>query len=134
MTASASSLVPREPSSPADDLGLPVFVYGTLLDETFVVRLLEHPVATQRARLEGYRVQTLPAFDWPVLVHDASSSVDGVVYRGLCAEDLRRLDLYEGTAEGLYRRVGVQVMVESAGTPETAWTYLPTPKTLGRLG
>lgn len=125
--------MPRGPSSPADDLGLPVFVYGTLLDELFVSRLLEHPVSAQRARLDGYRVEMLPAFDWPVLVYDRMSSVDGLLYRGLDAEDLRRLDLYEGTAEGLYRRVGVQVVAEAAETPETAWTYLPTRKTLGRL-
>jgi len=111
-----------------------VFVYGTLLDELFVSRLLEHPVSAQPARLDGYRVETLPGFDWPVLVHDRSSSVDGLVYRGLDAEDLRRLDLYEGTAEGLYRRVGVQVVSEAARAPETAWTYLPTRKTLSRLG
>ena len=134
MTGSSSSLTPRGSSSPADALGLPVFVYGTLLDEIFVVRLLEHPVSAQRARLDGYRVETLPAFDWPVLVHDPAGSVDGLVYRGLDAEDLRRLDLYEGTAEGLYRRVGVQVVAEPGTAAETAWAYLPTGKTLSRLG
>ena len=111
-----------------------MFVYGTLLDEQFISRLLEHPVSSQRARLDGYRIETLPAFDWPVLVHDLTSSVDGLLYRRLDAEDLRRLDLYEGTAEGLYRRVGVQVVAHEAEAPETAWTYLPTGKTLGRLG
>ena len=133
MAASGSSLTPRGPSTGADALGLPVFVYGTLLDEVFVSRLLEHPVSVEPARLDGFRVETLPAFDWPVLVHDAAGSVEGRVYRKLDAEDLRRLDLYEGTAEGLYRRVGVQVVVAAADVPETAWAYLPTPKTLQRL-
>lgn len=134
MEPTGSSLAPGGPSTATDALRLPVFAYGTLLDELFVSRLLEHPVSSEPARLDGYRVETLPAFDWPVLVHDAASCVEGRVYRGLDREDLRRLDLYEGTAEGLYRRVGVPVVIEATDAPETAWTYLPTPKTLRRLG
>lgn len=135
MTRAPTSLVPSDADRSADDLGLPVFVYGSLLDVDFLARLLEHDVEAEPARLHGFRVATLERFDWPVLVPgETGGSVTGKLYRGLHREDLRRLDLYEGTAEDLYQRVGVNVVPDSTGVPETAWTYVPTDRTLQRLG
>jgi gamma-glutamylcyclotransferase (GGCT)/AIG2-like uncharacterized protein YtfP len=135
MTRSPTALEPLDQDGSADGLGLPVFVYGSLLDTDFLARLLEHEVEAEPARLDGFRVVTLERFDWPVLVpDDTGSSVAGHLFRGLGREDLRRLDLYEGTAEDLYQRVGVNVVPEASGVAETAWTYLPTDRTLQRLG
>lgn len=123
--------MPLDQANGPNDLGLPLFVYGTLLEPLFVERLLEHPVTVDRARLTGYRVTMLTGFNWPVLIPADGEVVEGQVFRDLDAEDLRRLDSYEGVGEGLYRRVGVTVESDASGA-EPAWTYLPTERTLNR--
>ncbi len=112
---------------------LPVFAYGSLLDEEFLANLLGHPVPSDPAVLDGFTVETLAAFDWPVLVHADGGTVAGRLYRDLDGEDLRRLDAYEGVEEGLYVRVAVPVRTSSqAADEETAYVYLPTERTLTR--
>jgi len=130
MTKPARGLILR---SEAPDLRpLPVFTYGSLLDATFLERLVEHPVAGEPAELPGYRVETLASFDWPVLVASPDTSVAGRIYRGLDGRDLERVDAYEGVAEGLYERVEVEVLIEGGERSLPAFVYLPTPRTLAR--
>lgn len=124
--------VPAGDDDPVDlTRALPLFVYGTLLDERFVGHLLEHPVASEPAELRGFRIAELPAFQWPVLVAVDGAVASGSLYRDLSLEDLRRLDLYEGVAEGLYIRLEVEVETGRGGR-EAAWAYLPSDRTLVR--
>lgn len=120
------------PAAEAADLRpLPLFAYGTLLDAEFLGHLLERPVAAEPARLEGYRVEILAGFDWPVLVAEEGGTVEGRLYAGLGPVDLERLDAYEGVGEGLYRRVEVVAEAVRIGRV-AAWVYLPTERTLRR--
>lgn len=132
MTKPARGLILR---AEAPDLRpLPVFTYGTLLETTFLGQLVEHPVASEPAQLNGYRIEILAAFQWPVLVAAQGESVAGRIYRGLDGRDLERIDAYEGVAEGLYERVEVEVDVEVGGEArcQPAFVYLPTARTLAR--
>jgi len=130
MTNPARGLILR---AEAPDLRpLPVFAYGTLLDTTFLVQLVEHPVPSEPARLDGYRVETLARFGWPVLVAAQGAVVEGRINRGLDGRDLERIDAYEGVAEGLYERVEVEVWTFGGEREEAAFVYLPTARTLAR--
>jgi gamma-glutamylcyclotransferase (GGCT)/AIG2-like uncharacterized protein YtfP len=130
MTKPARGLILR---AEAPDLRpLPVFAYGTLLEAAFLERLVEHSVPCEEARLEGFRVETLPRFDWPVLVAAEGEGVSGRIYRGLDGRDLERIDAYEGVAEGLYERIEVEVRVGGADRRQPAFVYLPTARTLAR--
>lgn len=124
------------PAAPGVDPGggspLPLFTYGSLLDARFLERLVEHPVASEPASLQGWAVATLERLAWPVLVREAGSVVEGRLYRGLDAGDWRRVDAYEGVGERLYQRATVEVT--TARGPEPAAVYLPTGRTLERYG
>src|SRR3990167_5459137 len=98
---------------------LPLFAYGSLLDEVFVGRLLEHPVSSEPAVLHGFERDELPGFGHPIVVEAEDASVEGRIYRLLSAEDFRRLDHYEGVPEGLYRRAPVRVV--AGGRGEAGW-------------
>lgn len=108
---------------------LPLFAYGTLTDEALVAGLLERPVEAEAARLLDFELVELEGFGYPTVFAAEGEEVEGKLYRGLTAEDLRRLDAYEGVGEGLYRRATVRV---SAGDrePEEACVYLVTERAL----
>ena len=122
-----------EPTAP-----LPLFTYGTLLDETFTGYMLERPVHGEPARLLGFELVRLPRLDYPVVSAAPGKSVRGRLYRHLSAGDYVRLDAYEGVGEGLYQRIAGEVVAGEpetpAGTPEQAFVYVPTQHTLGRYG
>ncbi len=109
-----------------------LFCYGTLLEEGFTSSLLERRVRAAPAVLHGYDALDLPGCQWQALRQAAEGAVEGRLYRGLGAEDFRRLDLYEGVAEGLYERA--TVTVDAGRGPEPAAVYLPTRRTLSRYG
>jgi gamma-glutamylcyclotransferase (GGCT)/AIG2-like uncharacterized protein YtfP len=124
--------LPALPEDVPDDRLLPVFAFGEKPDPGFVERLLEHPVRAEPARLPAYRVDRLAMIDWPILVPDDQEIVEGRLFLGLDAEDLRRLDAYQGVGEGLYRRTAVSVQLGETGNAAEAFIYLPTDRTLRR--
>jgi gamma-glutamylcyclotransferase (GGCT)/AIG2-like uncharacterized protein YtfP len=139
MGRSPTGLAPRSDSAGQDgpQPPLPVFAYGTLLEESFVANLLEHPVGSRPGLLMGYRLARLGGEDgWPVLLAEEGGVIEGRLYRNLDRGDLARLDAYEGVGEGLYRRhrVAVQVGQGPDRTSEEAFVYIPTERTLRRYG
>lgn len=110
---------------------LPLFAYGTLTDEALVAGLLERPVRAEPARLLDFELVELEGFGYPAVFAAEGEEVEGRLYRGLTAEDLRRLDAYEGVEEGLYRRTTARVAAGERG-PQEAFVYLVTEKTLER--
>lgn len=110
-----------------------LFAYGTLADARFVARLLERPVAAEPAELLDFLRVDPVGFAYPVVLEAAGEKTAGVLYRHLTAEDFRRLDGYEGVGEELYFRERVQVLRAGARTPEPAWVYLPTARTVSRF-
>jgi gamma-glutamylcyclotransferase (GGCT)/AIG2-like uncharacterized protein YtfP len=114
---------------------LPLFTYGTLLEEEFTGRLLEHPVVAEPASLLDYKMVELADLSYPVVFDSEGGSVEGHLYRDLTTADYERLDAYEGVLEGLYRRVAVEVAAGSENKsrpPERAYLYVPTERTLRR--
>jgi gamma-glutamylcyclotransferase (GGCT)/AIG2-like uncharacterized protein YtfP len=114
-----------------------LFVYGTLVEPRRLAEVLGHRPQGQvlGACLRGFRRVTTPTYEFPFVVPDPTASVDGVLVMDLDAEDLRRLDQYEDVADGLYRRVGVDVEVWGGGpTPATvrADTYAAGPGLLNQ--
>lgn len=113
---------------------LPLFVYGTLTDRAFVGHLLEHPVAAEPAQLVDFERRSLLGFDYPVVVEAPGERVEGLLYRKLSVEDYRRLDAYEGVAEGLYRRLVARVVTGAGAATEGTFVYVPADRTLTRYG
>lgn len=101
-----------------------LFVYGTLRTGGAATAILDGCERVREAMVNGllYRVSD----DHPALMLYGGSPVRGEIWR--CpAELLPRLDSYEGTADGLFRRVGVEV--DGTG----CWTYVAGPALARRL-
>jgi hypothetical protein len=125
--ASDSAIVPPSTRS--------LFACGTLLDERFVARLLERPVAGEPAELLDFRLLTPEGFAFAVLLAEPGARAGGRLYRVLSDEDLARLDAYEGVGERLYFRDLARVVHPGgeATQSEEAWVYLPTERTVARF-
>jgi gamma-glutamylcyclotransferase (GGCT)/AIG2-like uncharacterized protein YtfP len=125
--ASDSGIEPPTPTS--------LFAYGTLADARLVAGLLERPTAGMRAELLDFERVEPVGFPYPLIVEAEGSRVEGYLYRHLSAEDFARLDAYEGVAEDLYTREIGRIARTGAEeiSPEEAWVYLPTERTLSRL-
>jgi gamma-glutamylcyclotransferase (GGCT)/AIG2-like uncharacterized protein YtfP len=96
--------------------GRHVFVYGTLVDPRRLREVLGHTPRGEmlRARLRGYRRVTT-AYEYPFVVQDPDASVDGLLVMDLTPPELQLLDTYEDVAEGVYRRVPVEVEAWGCG-------------------
>ena len=117
--------------------GLPLFVYGTLLDAGFAARLLERPIEFEPARLLDFELLTLEGLSYPTVFDAPGEVVAGGLYRGLTGEDFERLDAYEGVHEGLYVRIEAHAVAGEAGSKgrvEPVFVYAVTQKTLRRYG
>ncbi len=112
---------------------LPLFVYGTLLDEKLAAGLLERPVLAEPARLQDFELLRLEGFPYPTVFHAPGENVEGRLYRGLTDGDYERLDAYEGVGEELYQRIEARA-AGGDGASEAVFTYTPTEKTLRRFG
>ncbi len=122
-------------------LNLPLFGHGTLQSAVCVGQLLERPVDGEAAALLDYDGHELLELSYEVVCEAPGKEVSGQLYRDLSAEDLVRLDAYEGVAEGLYRRVIARVVSRAAREleapaplPEGAYVYVPTRQTMTRYG
>ncbi|MDY0357237.1 MAG: gamma-glutamylcyclotransferase family protein [Sedimentisphaerales bacterium] len=74
-----------------------LFTYGSLMFESVWRRLVRGTYASRPARLHGFARRKVRDDVYPVIfrTHDAEW-VDGLVYLDLGAEDLKRLDFFEG--------------------------------------
>lgn len=97
-----------------------LFVYGTLMDDEFVVRLTGRRVPREAAVLSGYQ-KIVPEGGYPYLVPDADGKVDGFLLRDVDSESLRLFDQYEDEGR-LYRRTAAIVSV--AGRQQHCMTYV----------
>jgi gamma-glutamylcyclotransferase (GGCT)/AIG2-like uncharacterized protein YtfP len=112
---------------------LPLFVYGSLEDDRFVALLLERELTVEVARLQDHRVLDMEGAGVPIVLPAEGETVLGRLYRGLSSEDMRRLDAYQGVGEGLFRRLGLQVVASGAEVAESAWVYIPTDRMASRV-
>ena len=112
-----------------------MFVYGSLVDPRRLKEVLGHPARGEvlRARVRGYRRVSAPTYEYPFVVPDADASVDGLLLMHLTPPELESLDAYEDVAEGVYRRVPVEVETWGCGPSSAcvrAWTYAAGPALL----
>lgn len=106
-----------------------LFAYGTLEFPQILEIVAGRAFAAERPAIaHGYRRAMLRGRRYPGIWPDASASTDGVLYRGLDAEALRRVDRFESD---VYRRV--EIAVHCAGRDHSAYAYVVEPEHLGLL-
>lgn len=80
------------------DVGLPLFVFGTLLDRDLLAQVLGRGVSDLRftpGTVEGFRRSRARGESFPILVPQSGGRVEGVVIAGLSAADVARLCFFE---------------------------------------
>lgn len=99
-----------------------VFTYGSLMFPEVWTRVTGSQDAGIPATLAGYTARRIRGQSYPALVPDPAPAAltQGILYRNVSPEALRRLDLFEGD---FYVRKAVPVT--PAAPPETtdAWVY-----------
>lgn len=105
-----------------------LYTYGTLQVGALIGQIVGRPLVGVAARLEGYVRYRVAGRVYPAIVEAAGAEVPGVVYAELGADDLERLDRYEG---GLYARRELPVWVGEDAI--VASTYVLRPEFEHRL-
>ena len=88
-----------------------LFVYGTLTFDRVLQALLGHVPSKEKIEIDNFYARTIHLEGWedfPVLLEEPGSKVPGYVLKDLNAQDLTRLDRYEFTEIGYYKRVLLQ--------------------------
>lgn len=99
------------------------FAYGSLMCADIMSQVAGRSLDGVVAVLPGHARHPVAGEDYPGLVPDPAGRVEGVLYRGVDAAALARLDAFEGD---LYERLAVAVEVPGGG-PVTAWCYVFRP-------
>jgi gamma-glutamylcyclotransferase (GGCT)/AIG2-like uncharacterized protein YtfP len=106
-----------------------LFVYGTLRSNGAGAALLADGEMVGTGSVGGVLYDIDGAY--PAMVLYGSSPVHGEVWR--CpAASLLMLDEYEGVADSLFRRIGVEVTMAD-GSQLACWTYVAGPKLSRKL-
>jgi hypothetical protein len=100
-----------------------LYTYGTLQVAAIIEHIVGRPLSGVPARLEGYARFRVRGRVYPAIVAAAGSEVPGVLYTGLDAAELERLDFYEGD---LYERR--EVAVWAGAVAQRAATYVLRPE------
>ncbi|MFZ7089652.1 gamma-glutamylcyclotransferase [Primorskyibacter sp. 2E233] len=101
-----------------------MFFYGTLRHLPLLELVLGHPVPQVRAAvLDGYAVHSAKDQPFPMIAACEGGKAQGVLVRDLSAEDVARLNFYEGGFA--FDLISVQVQTDD-GTA-LAQVYLPRP-------
>jgi gamma-glutamylcyclotransferase (GGCT)/AIG2-like uncharacterized protein YtfP len=99
-----------------------LYTYGTLQVAAIIEQIVGRPLPGVPARLEGYSRYRVKGRVYPAIVEATGGEVSGMLYAGLDASELDRLDLYEGD---LYERRDVSVWVGPVA--KRAATYVLRP-------
>lgn len=97
-----------------------LFCYGTLEFPPIMRAVTGRLYPALPAVLEGYRRLTVRGEVFPGVMARSGAAVEGTLYSGLAAADLRLLDAYENA---FYRRRLLRVR-DAAGRARTAWVYV----------
>jgi gamma-glutamylcyclotransferase (GGCT)/AIG2-like uncharacterized protein YtfP len=100
-----------------------LFAYGTLMDSAVWSEVAREDCPRQRAELRGYEARRLDGVPWPALAVVSGAVTHGVLYSGISAGAMARLDEYEGD---WYVREPLEV-VTACGKTVTAAVYLLAP-------
>ncbi len=97
-----------------------VFTYGTLAFAEVMEAVAGRAFASEPATLEGFVRLCVRGVVYPGVRARPGAAVDGVLYRGLDAAALARLDRFEGA---LYERRRLAVRLERGASCD-AWVYV----------
>ena len=99
-----------------------LFFYGTLRHPDLLRLVLGRDAALMPADLPGWRAVWAEGESFPMLIADARARATGVLAQDLGAEDIARLNFYEGAFAYDLR----DLSVETAGGPARAQVYFPS--------
>ncbi len=105
-----------------------LFAYGTLQLPERLQALIGRVPPGIPAQLAGFRCGLVARADFPGLVPSADSTTAGLLLAGLTADELQKLDAYEGE---LYQRVAVHV--QTAEGLFSTWVYQIAPWARSRV-
>lgn len=99
-----------------------VFTYGSQMFAPVWQRVVRGRYRSVRAAVRGYARFAIRDAGYPGMIAQADGAVEGVLYLDVGADDLARLDAFEGPE---YRRQTVAVLPETGATAAVqASTYL----------
>lgn len=96
-----------------------VFVYGSLMYLPVWGQVVQGTYACKNAVARGHARYAVPGETYPAMVVQADSEVKGLVWLNVAADDLSRLDAFEGPE---YQRQTISVQVD--GQDLKVQTYL----------
>jgi gamma-glutamylcyclotransferase (GGCT)/AIG2-like uncharacterized protein YtfP len=99
-----------------------IFTYGSLMFRVVWEQVVRGRCLSGKAMLEDHARYAISAATYPGMVAQAGAGVEGILYRAVDAEDVARLDAFEGME---YRRTLVSVLLPD-GTSVEAQTYIYT--------
>jgi gamma-glutamylcyclotransferase (GGCT)/AIG2-like uncharacterized protein YtfP len=97
-----------------------IFTYGSLMFDEVWRQVVNGRYRSEAATLHHHQRHALTGLSYPGVVAAPGAQVAGRLYLGVSAEDMARLDAFEGAE---YRRDALQVML-AGGAPASAWTYI----------
>ena len=97
-----------------------VFTYGSLMFAPVWAHVVRGKYASAEATALGVRRGAVPNEEYPGCLRDANAQTQGCAYFNVAAEDLARLDTFEGAH---YWRESVLLRFDDAQT-QPAWIYL----------
>ena len=97
-----------------------IFTYGSLMFDEVWQQVVSGRYRSEAATLHHHQRHALTGLSYPGVVAAPGMQVAGRLYHDVSAEDIARLDAFEGAE---YRRDALQVMLAS-GEPVNAWTYI----------
>lgn len=109
-----------------------IFTYGSLMFAEVWQPLVGGRYRSEPAVLPGYRRFAVPGATYPGIVAAPGGQVAGLLYRDVGADDLARLDLFEGAeyrrdalpvtlAEGSVLVAGTYVWLDNGRLSDAAW-------------
>lgn len=97
-----------------------VFTYGSLMFDEVWQQVVAGRYRSAPATLHDHQRHALNGLSYPGVVASPGAQVEGQLYLDVSAEDMARLDAFEGAE---YRRDALRVVLED-GEQRDAWTYL----------
>ncbi len=88
-----------------------VFTYGSLMFPSVWSAVVRGSYPGRRAVLQGFRRYAVRGETYPAAVRDPDARIAGQLYAGVDADDLARLDAFEGNE---YQRITVPVRLIAA--------------------
>jgi gamma-glutamylcyclotransferase (GGCT)/AIG2-like uncharacterized protein YtfP len=97
-----------------------IFTYGSLMFDEVWRQVVSGCYRSDAATLHHHQRHALTGLSYPGVVAMPDIHVAGRLYYEVSAEDMARLDVFEGAE---YRREALQVML-AGGELVSAWTYI----------